>query len=122
MPDSREYFQEVAFHDYPMTVEIRSAKDPHILFGEMTKGRFILDDNANSQIAAGSILLVFGILMLSMSAYKTYRFCIKYTCRDYVRRRKMRKYLESNQLDPDEAHAEIVQRRVGAGSRATKFN
>lgn len=82
--DSREYFQEVGFHDYPMTLEIRSAKDPHILFGQMTKGKFLLDDSADSQIAAGSILLIFGILMLAMSAYKTYRFCVKYTCRGYL--------------------------------------
>lgn len=41
--DSREYYKEVDFHGYPIAVEIRSAKDPHVLFGEMTKGKFILD-------------------------------------------------------------------------------
>ena len=49
----------------------------------MTRGRFILDNSASGQIAAGSVLLIFGILMLMMSAYKTYRFCVKYTCREY---------------------------------------
>lgn len=58
----------------------------------MTKGKFVLDNSASGQIAAGSVLLIFGILMLLMSAYKTYRFCIKYTCRDYLARRKMNKY------------------------------
>lgn len=100
--DSRAYLQAVEFYGYPITVEIRSAKDPHILFGQMTKGKFMLDDSAQSQIAAGTILLVFAVLMLAMSAYKTYRFCIKYTCRSYLARRRMMKYLQSNQLDPDD--------------------
>lgn len=112
--DSREYLQEIGFHGYPMTVEIRSAKDPHVLFGQRTKGKFVLDDSADSQIAAGSILLLFGILMLAMSAYKTYRFCIKYTCRGYLQRRKMAKYLASNQMDPDDL-AEVGEPR---GARA----
>lgn len=108
-----------------MTVEIRSAKDPHVIFGEMTKGKFVLDDSADSQIAAGSILLLFGLLMLAMSAYKTYRFCVKYTCRGYLQRRRMMKYLASDQLDPDEL-AVIGDGRNGskggAQRPAAKFN
>ena len=70
-------------------MEIRSAHDPHVLFGQMTRGRFVLDNSASGQIAAGSVLLIFGILMLLMSAYKTYRFCVKYTCREYFQQRRM---------------------------------
>jgi len=113
--NSSDYLQHVDFLGYPITVEIRSAKDPHILFGQMTKGKFVLDDSAQSQIAAGSILLVFAILMLTMAAYKTYRFCIKYTCRTYLARRRMMKYLQSNQLDPDDV-AEIGDGMDGPGS------
>ena len=85
----------------------------------MTKGKFVLDDSADSQIAAGSILLIFGILMLAMSTYKTYRFCVKYTCRGYLQRRKMMKYLASNQMDPDD----LVEIGGSRGAQAaTKFN
>lgn len=61
----------------------------------MTKGKFVLDNSASGQIAAGSVLLIFGILMLMMSAYKTYRFCVKYTCREFLQRRKMNKYKDN---------------------------
>ena len=41
--------------------------------------------------------------MLMMSLYKTYRFCIKYTLRDYLQQRRRRKYLqqshESDEMD-----------------------
>lgn len=57
--------------------------------------------------------------MLAMSAYKTYRFCIKYTCRGYLQRKKMRKYLASNQMDPDD----IVEIGNNRGTRAAaKYN
>ena len=80
------------FFDYNVTVEIRSVEDPHVQFGEITGGSFVLDQSASALITTGSILMVFSICMLAMSGYKTYRFCIKYTLRNYLRERKMRKY------------------------------
>jgi len=59
----------------------------------MTKGYYILDDPAGGQIVAGLILLLFAICMLGMSAYKTYRFCKKYTFQEYHRKKRMQKYL-----------------------------
>jgi len=90
LADSREFQQEIGFFNYPFTLEIRSAKDPHVRFGGNTRGLFILDESPSGQIAAGVLLLIFGIAMLLMSAYKTYRFCIKYTCRDYLRKRRQK--------------------------------
>ena len=100
--DSREFQQRINFYGYPITVEVRSAHDPHVLFGARTRGRFVLDESPGGQIAAGIILLLFAIAMLGMSAFKSYRFCIKYTCRDYLRRRRMKKYLASAREDSDE--------------------
>jgi hypothetical protein len=31
--------------------------------------------------------------------YKTYRFCVKYTLRDYLRKRKEKRYLSQNNDD-----------------------
>lgn len=86
--------QEVAFKGYPIRVEIRSAHDPHIKFGKMTKGFYELDNSAAGQIAAGVILLLFGVAMLMMSAYKTYRFCIKYTFPNWKRDKRAARYRE----------------------------
>lgn len=77
-----------------MSVEVRSAKDPHVRFGYETRGRFVLDESPGGQIAAGLILLFFAVLMCGMSGYKTYRFCVKYTLKDYYRKKRERRYLE----------------------------
>ena len=68
-----------------MKVEVRHAKDPHVLFSVLTHGSYELDEKAGGQIAAGVLLILFSICMLGMSCYKTYRFCIKYTLKDYQR-------------------------------------
>ena len=44
---------------------------------------------ASTMVTLALILLIFGILMLLMASYKTYRFCIKYTCREYFQQRRM---------------------------------
>lgn len=92
--DSREYHQEMEFHGYPIKLEFRSANDPHVKFGLRTKGTFILDSSPGGQIAAGAILLFFGTAMLLMSFYKSYRFCVKYTFKEYFRKKRMRQYLK----------------------------
>lgn len=38
-------------------------------------------------------MIVFAVAMLALSGWKSYRFCIKYTCRDYLRRKRMQRYL-----------------------------
>ena len=91
--DSSEYVQEVDFFDYPITVQVRSEHDPHVKFGLRTEGNFVLDASPGGQIAAGVILLMFAIIMILMSMYKTYRFCVKYTFKDYLRKKKEKKYL-----------------------------
>lgn len=88
LPNSQEFKQEIKFDNYPITVEIRSAKDPHLQFGRLTHGTFRLDESPGGQIAAGAILLVFGIAMFGMSCYKSYRFCIKYTLKGYLARKR----------------------------------
>jgi len=86
--NSQEFKQLINFYEYPIEVEVRSAKDPHIQFGILTRGQFLLDESPGGQIAAGVILLIFAILMCGMSIYKTYRFCIKYTLKDYQRKKR----------------------------------
>jgi len=68
----------------------------------LTGGSFYLDESPGGLLLAGVILLLFAVAMLALAAYKTYRFCIKYTLRDYFRRRRMSKYLASAQHDSDE--------------------
>ena len=95
MENSREFQQIINFYDYPLTVSVRHSQDPHVRFGQMTGGTYSLDLSPGSQIAAGLILLVFAVAMLAMSLYKTYRFCIKYTLKDYLTERRRRRYYES---------------------------
>ena len=56
-------------------------------------------------------MLLFALAMLGMSAYKTYRFCIKYTLRDYLAAKRRRKYLtqasESDEQALDQAANDI---------------
>ena len=75
-------------------VEFRSANDPHIKFGLRTGGSFMLDQSPAGQITAGIILMFFGGIMLALSMYKTYRFCVKYTFREYFRKKRLRQYLK----------------------------
>jgi len=96
LPNSQEFKQEIKFENYPMTVEIRSAKDPHLQFGKLTHGTFRLDESPGGQIAAGTILLIFGIAMFAMSFYKSYRFCVKYTFKDYLARKRQQRYMVNN--------------------------
>lgn len=92
--DSREPIQDIDFVDYPIDIEVRSVHDPHYKFGVSTGGRFILDVSAHQMKAAGSVLIFFAICMLCMSGYKTYRFCIKYTCREWLEDQRRLRYLE----------------------------
>jgi hypothetical protein len=41
--NSREFLQQVDFRGYPLIIEVRSAKDPHIIFGQESRGFFELD-------------------------------------------------------------------------------
>jgi hypothetical protein len=83
--DSTQYLQEIGFLDSEVEIEVRSAHDPHWKFGLLTRKFFELDPPAGGQIAAGSLLLLFATCMLGMASYKTYRFCIKYTLKDWRR-------------------------------------
>ena len=56
----------------------------------------MLDESPGGAIAAGVILLIFAICMFGMSLYKTYRFCIKYTLKDHMRKKRQRRYLANN--------------------------
>ena len=38
--DANNPVQEIEFKDYEITVEVRSSKDPHYLFGKATGGKF----------------------------------------------------------------------------------
>jgi hypothetical protein len=71
-----------------------------VKFGLRTDGNFVLDASPGGQIAAGVILLIFSIIMMLMSMYKTYRFCVKYTFKDYLRKKKEKRYL--SQANEDE--------------------
>jgi hypothetical protein len=90
--DSSEYLQAIGFVGYPLVVEVRSAKDPHLLFGRMTYFLYELDNSPGGQIAAGVILLLFAVAMILMSLYKTYRFLIKYTFPNYLRNKRKSRY------------------------------
>lgn len=94
--DSTKYLQDISFTGFPLTLEIRSAHDPHVKFGQMTSGFYELDNSASGQIAAGVILLIFGAAMLLMSAYKTYRFCVKYTFPNWQRERRAKRYRDQS--------------------------
>lgn len=54
----------------------------------------MLDQSPAGQITAGIILMFFGGIMLALSMYKTYRFCVKYTFREYFRKKRLRQYLK----------------------------
>ena len=84
-----------------MTIQIRSAHDPLIKFSHMTNGSFSLDQSTRSQVSAGIILLLFALAMLSMSAYKTYRYCIKYTMRDYFSAKRRKAYLAKSIIESE---------------------
>ena len=45
LADSREFRQQIDFYGYPIVVEVRSAQDPQVRFGEDTQGRFALDES-----------------------------------------------------------------------------
>ena len=86
--DSSEFLQPIEFKGIPIMIEVRSGKDPHMLFGKLTRGLYELDNSPGGQIAAGVILLMFAVSMLLMSLYKTYRFLIKYTFPRYNRSKR----------------------------------
>ena len=69
-------------------MQIRSAKDPHVMFGILTGGSFYLGPTSSGLILAGVILLLFSFAMLGLAGYKTYRFCIKYTFKEYLRKQR----------------------------------
>lgn len=93
LEDSREFQQVIDFYDYPFSLQIRHKRDPLLVFADITNWTFSLDQKPSSQIAAGVILLLFSLLLLGLAGYKTYRFCIKYTLRDYIREKRRRRYL-----------------------------
>ena len=80
--------QEVQFFGYDIDVEVRSSRDPHIRFGRATNGRYQMDESATQLKSAGAILILFAVAMFGCSVYKTYRFCVKYTCRDCIEERR----------------------------------
>ena len=86
LPHSSNFNQAMEFSGFPMTIEVRSAKDPHVLFGDRTKNLYALDEDAVQSESAGLILLIFGIIMMIISMYKTYRYCLKYIFKDYYRK------------------------------------
>lgn len=92
--DSRNFTQKIDFYGYDFNIQIRSAHDPHLKFGIMTRLTYTLDQQPGALIFAGVILLFFAVIMLAMSVYKSYRFCIKYTFRNYLRDRRQKRYLD----------------------------
>jgi hypothetical protein len=81
------------------------------VFGEITANSYVLDTKAGSSIFAGVVLMLFALSMLIMAGYKTYRFCIKYTLKDYLLERKRRKYLKEAAVEMDDLHdPEVIAR------------
>ena len=97
---------ETLLHGYPIAIQIRHHSDPHFNFGFTTNGAFIVDQKPASLILSGIILLIFSLAMLGLSAYKTYRFCIKYTLRDFLADRRRRKYLQETSPRADHPEGE----------------
>ena len=63
-----------------------------MLYKTLTLGLMELDEEPKRQVVAGLVLLITAVPMLIISIYKTYRFCIKYTLREYLQDRRAAKY------------------------------
>lgn len=81
--DSSVYQQEVSFVDRSVTVEVKSWRDPKILFRNLTRGTNRLDDEPTGEIIGGVLLLLFGLLLLAQASFLFFK--------KYERTRWMRK-------------------------------
>ena len=71
--DSTKFKQDVSFVNRSLTVEVKSSRDPKILFRELTRGTNLLDEEPTGEIIGGVMLLLFGIALLAQATYLFYR-------------------------------------------------
>ena len=83
---------EVIF-DNTLSLTVRSQRDPEIFFNKITLGKKILDISPVKEMIVGIIFLTCGGLMMLISVYRTYRFCLKYGhLRIYLQNKAAKKY------------------------------
>ena len=70
LENSKQKFQEIDFFDYKFNVEIRSAKDPSLIFKQLTLNTLKLDGDPVKEKIAGVILLFFAIIFALISGLK----------------------------------------------------
>ena len=90
--DSRKFEQDVKFTNYTITVEVRSKKDPHLVFHDLTEGRMKVDEDPIGEVVAGVVLLLISLGMITLGAHRTYRCCFKKVIRPYIWRQRAREY------------------------------
>lgn len=76
--ENRDYHQNIGFNDYPITIEVRSNRDPKVVFKALTNGKEVIDEEPEKEKIAAIILLVIGSLTALITLYKIYRHCVKY--------------------------------------------
>ena len=90
--DSTQFDQQVDFKNYTITVEVRSQKDPHLVFHDLTDGRMKIDEDPKGEIVAGVVLLMISLGMIIIGAHRTYRCCYKKVILPYIWRQRARDY------------------------------
>ena len=99
LPDSRIYYQDISISNLTFNIQVHSSRSPAEIYKDVTRGLGKLDDEPAREKTAAIILLCGAIPMLLLSLYKTYRFCVKYTLADWLRKRKMKRYEASDDAD-----------------------
>ena len=75
--DSTEWYQDLPFYGFNISVEVKSVHDPKLVFMQLTGGSGFLDDEPNREFFAAVVLMICGGLLFLGSMYKTYRHCKK---------------------------------------------
>ena len=85
LEDSKIYYQDIKISNLTFKLSVLSSRSPEVIYNKVTNKKGRLDEEPAREWTVAIILLTGAVMMLLISLYKTYRFCIKYTLKDWLR-------------------------------------